>query len=278
MPELPEVETVRRELQPWLTSRTIRQARRADAPPGPKYANLERADGQRIEAVRRRGKFLVLPLSAGDELIIHLGMTGRISAERPPTHVRVEVELSGRARKRLFFQDTRRFGRFLVVRAGEYVGLPTLAHLGPEPLEPSFTADVLRAHLSRSRAPIKAYIMGQRPVAGVGNIYTDEALWRARIHPKCPANRVSKQKVSALRDAIVALLKAAVAARGTTFSDYRTVEGERGGYASSLQIYGRGGHACPRCGTILRRIVVGQRGTTFCARCQRMSAQQRKPK
>jgi formamidopyrimidine-DNA glycosylase len=120
--------------------------------------------------------------------------------------------------------------------------------------------------------------MGQRPVAGVGNIYTDEALWRARIHPACPANRVSRAKVGALRDAIVELLEAAIEARGTTFSDYRTVSGESGGFVSQLETYGRAGEPCARCGTRLKRTVVGQRGTSFCPRCQRMSAQQRKPR
>lgn len=277
MPELPEVETVRRELEPWLEGRTIRRARRADAPPGPKYAGLERADGQRIEGVRRRGKFLLLPLSGGDELIVHLGMTGRISAERPEDHVRVVLDLSGRTRRQLFFQDTRRFGRFMVVAANDYASLPTLASLGPEPLEASFTSDVLAAALKKSRAPIKALVMSQRAVAGVGNIYTDEALWRARIHPACPANRVSSAKVRALHEAIVHLLTAAIALRGTTFSDYRTVDGERGGFADLLKTYGRSGQPCARCGAALRRMVLAQRGTSFCPRCQR-SAQQRKPR
>ncbi len=153
--------------------------------------------------------------------------------------------------------------------AGEYTRLPTLDKLGPEPLEDTFTADVLAARLAGRRAPIKALIMGQRPVAGVGNIYADEALWRARIHPQRPAGRVSKRKVRALRDAIVDILQAAVDARGTTFSDYRTVSGDLGEFVVQLKTYGRGGLPCLRCGTKLRRIVVGQRGTTFCPQCQR---------
>lgn len=269
MPELPEVETVRRELAPWLTGRLIRDARRVDAPAGPKYADLERAAGQRILSVERRGKFLILPLSKGDELIVHLGMTGRISSDDPKTHVRVVMDLSGRSRKRLFFQDVRRFGRFLVVKAGSYATLPTLDKLGPEPLEPKFTDEVFAAALSKSRAPIKVFIIGQRPVAGVGNIYADEALWRAKVHPLRPANRVTRKQVHALREAIVTLLEAAIRERGTTFSDYRTVSGERGGFVSMLLIYGRAGEPCVRCATELVRIVVGQRGTTFCPRCQR---------
>jgi formamidopyrimidine-DNA glycosylase len=278
MPELPEVETVRRELAPWIEGRHILSARRRDAPPGPKYADLERADGQRILGVRRRGKFLVGALSGGDELIVHLGMTGRITARDPESHVRVEVALSGRNKNRLYFQDPRRFGRFLVVPAGQYASLPTLAALGPEPLEGGFTADTLYAAIHGSRAPIKALLMGQRVVAGVGNIYCDEALWRARIHPLTPAHKVTRAQTEALHAAIVAVLEAAVAASGTTFSDYRTIAGERGLFAVELQAYGREGEPCLRCGAAMKRIIVGQRSSSFCPACQRRSAQQRKPR
>ncbi len=269
MPELPEVETVRRELVPWLSGRQVKSARRADAPAGPKYANLERADGQRIEEVRRRGKFLLLPLSGGDELIIHLGMTGIISPTKPPGHLRVVVQLSGRRDRTLYFQDVRRFGRFLVVPAGDYRSLPTLHKLGPEPLEGGFGDKQFYTALQRSRSPIKAYIMGQRPVAGVGNIYTDESLWRARIHPLTPANLVSRAKVRALRQAIIEVLQASIVAQGTTLNDYRTVNGEVGAYLSELNAYGHAGKPCVRCQTEIKRIIVGQRGTSFCPRCQR---------
>ena len=270
MPELPEVETVRRELVPWLSRRLIKQARRAQAPAGPKYANLERADGQRIQAVNRRGKFLLLPLSGGDELIIHLGMTGIISPAKPAKHLRVVVQLSGRDNRTLYFQDTRRFGRFLVVPAGDYRCLPTLHKLGPEPLEAGFSDAGFYAALQRSRSPIKAYIMGQRPVAGVGNIYTDESLWRARIHPLTPARQVARAKVVALREAIITVLEASIIAQGTTLNDYRTVNGEVGAYLEELNAYGHAGRPCSRCATLFQRIVVGQRGTTFCPRCQRL--------
>jgi formamidopyrimidine-DNA glycosylase len=269
VPELPEVETVRRELEPWLAGRTILRARREDAPAGPKYAELERADGQRISSVNRRGKFLLLPLSGGDELVIHLGMTGIVSPRRPRGHLRVRMELKGTRRRTLYFQDPRRFGRFLVVAQGDYRSLPTLHHMGPEPLSSAFGPTQLYGALAPSRAPIKALIMSQRPVAGVGNIYADEALWRARIHPLTPACRVGRRKAAALRDAIVEVLTAAIAAQGTTINDYRTVNGEVGGYLDELDAYGHDGEPCHRCGARLRRIVVGQRGTCFCPRCQR---------
>ncbi|TNF37851.1 MAG: bifunctional DNA-formamidopyrimidine glycosylase/DNA-(apurinic or apyrimidinic site) lyase [Deltaproteobacteria bacterium] len=271
MPELPEVETVRRELAPWLTGRRILRARRADAPPGPKYAHLERADGQRIEAVTRRGKFLVLPLSGGDELIIHLGMTGVVSPTPPADHVRVTLTLDGPAPEVVYFRDPRRFGRFLVALEGDRSALPTLAAIGPEPLAPEFTAAQLAAGL-HGRAGVKATLLGQRAVAGLGNIYVDEALWRARIHPETAAADVSRGKIATLRDAIVDILTAAVEARGTTLSDYRTVGGEEGEYVGRLDAYGRDGQPCRRCGTTLVRRVVAQRGTHFCPRCQRRRA------
>ncbi|MFO0747459.1 MAG: bifunctional DNA-formamidopyrimidine glycosylase/DNA-(apurinic or apyrimidinic site) lyase [Myxococcota bacterium] len=276
MPELPEVETVRRELEPWLAGRRIVAARRGpDAPAGPKYAGLERAAGQTITAVTRRGKFLVLPLSGGagsepgDELVIHLGMTGTLGASEPDDHLRVVVELAGKKPNRLYSRDPRRFGRFLVAPAGDRSALPTLATIGPEPLDPGFTADVLAIGLARTRTAVKAVLLSQRAVAGVGNIYADEALWRAQIHPETPAERVPKARVAALHRAIVDVLEAAVLGHGTTLRDYRRVGGGRGEYAISLAVYGQDGAPCPRCGTTLARSVVGQRGTTFCPRCQR---------
>ncbi len=269
VPELPEVETVRRELVPWLTGRRIVKARRREAPPGPKYVGLERADGQTIEQVTRRGKFLVMPLSGEDELIVHLGMTGHLSPTDPGSHVRVTARLEGAAPNALYFRDVRRFGRFLVVPAGDYRVLPTLAKMGPEPLGEAFTTERLAEELARSRAPVKAWLMSQRPVAGVGNIYVDEALWRAEIHPRTPARQVARARIGPLRDAIVDLLTAAIAAKGTTFSSFRNVAGEEGTYVRQLDVYGRGGEPCRRCGKPLTKAVIGQRSSVFCTRCQR---------
>ncbi|MEJ2667067.1 MAG: bifunctional DNA-formamidopyrimidine glycosylase/DNA-(apurinic or apyrimidinic site) lyase [Deinococcales bacterium] len=272
MPELPEVETVRRELAPWLGGRTVLTAERL-APPGPKYRDLERSVGQTICAVTRRGKFLVLPLSRGDELIVHLGMTGVVSQAAPApgeaVYERVRLRLSGGPPDTLHFRDARRFGRFLVVPAGDYAGLPTLAAMGPEPLSDAFTPAGFRRALAHSAVAVKAYLLSQRPVAGVGNIYADEALWRARIHPETPAKQVSAVKAAALHAAIREVLEASLEAQGTTLNDYRTVNGEVGAYLEQLAAYGHAEEPCPRCGTPLRRIVVGQRGTVYCPRCQR---------
>ena len=271
MPELPEVETVRRQLAPWLTGRTIIRARRAEAPPGPKYAHLERADGQRIEAVERCGKYIVMPLDGGDELVVHLGMTGQLGPRQPVDHLRVRVDLDEADdpdRDTLFFRDVRRFGRFVVAPDGDRSLLPTLAALGPEPLSEAFTVEALREGL-RTSGPVKQRLMGQRAVAGVGNIYCDEALWRARIHPMKAGRDVSAVKARRLRDAIVEVLEAGIAAGGTTLRDYVGVDGEEGRYVTELMAYGRTGEPCPRCTTPIRRILVGQRSTHFCPRCQR---------
>ncbi len=267
MPELPEVETVRRELAPWLQGLAILEARRVDAPPGPKYHGLERAQGQRITAVSRLGKFIVMPLSKGDELVVHLGMTGVLSADATLSHVRAQVALDDGST--LYFKDPRRFGRFMVLAPGQRSLLPTLAAIGPEPLQPGFTPAVLGAGLSRFGSAVKAVLLGQRVVAGVGNIYADEALFRAGIHPEVAASSLSKARVKRLHEAIVHVLEAGLEDGGTTLSDYRRVDGSSGEHARALLVYGREGEPCARCARPLERIIIGQRSTTFCARCQR---------
>lgn len=266
------METVRRELQPWLSGRRIVSADLADAVPGPKYAALERSVGQTIETVHRRGKFLLLPLSRGDELIVHLGMTGVVSHCPPESHLRVRLELDEGPKRTLYFRDVRRFGRFMVVPAGDYALLPTLAAMGPEPLAESFTVAGLKRALARSATAVKTCLLSQRAVAGVGNIYADEALWHARIHPETPARAVPAARVGPLRDAIRAVLEASIAAQGTTLNDYRTVNGEVGGYLEQLAVYGHEGEPCRRCGAPVERIVVGARSTHFCPRCQALPA------
>ncbi len=268
MPELPEVETVRRELGPWLSGKRILRVQRHDAPAGPKYLGLERAQSQQILSVNRRGKFLILPLDDGDELIIHLGMTGIITAELPQRHLRISLSLDDGSV--LYFQDTRRFGRFLCVRAGDYRSLPTLQAIGPEPLGEAFTVQEFSEILTRSSMPIKTYLLSQKPVAGVGNIYADEALWLSCIHPLTPARAVPRARATELVAAIKKVLADSIAAQGTTLNDYRTVNGEVGAYITELKVYGHAEDACPRCGNVIHKIVVGGRGTHFCPNCQKV--------
>ncbi|HEX7022996.1 MAG TPA: bifunctional DNA-formamidopyrimidine glycosylase/DNA-(apurinic or apyrimidinic site) lyase [Trueperaceae bacterium] len=253
-----------------MRGRRVLEAALVDAEPGPKYANLPRAAGQTIDGVNRRGKFLILPLSAGDELIIHLGMTGVLSPHRPGAHLRARLLLDPGPDPEVYFRDARRFGRFLVVRAGDYRRLPTLAAMGPEPLSPAFDDQVFAQALSRSELAVKTYLLSQKPVAGVGNIYADEALWRARIHPRTPAKRVRKDKVRPLRRAIQGVLRESLALQGTTLHDYRTVNGEAGAFLGSLAVYGHAGEPCSRCGTPIEKFALAGRGTHLCPHCQRL--------
>ena len=280
MPELPEVESVRRQLAPELVGRVIDQVW-FDDHPEQRFSDVEEAAGRRIEAVHRRGKYLLLPLTSelvgpdhsghAAELVLHLGMTGSFRFSDVPSHpelghVRAWFALDDG--RHLLFNDPRRFGRVSVVPSGDHSTIPTLAALGPEPLGEDFTAGGFAADLQRTTAPVKAALLGQRLVAGVGNIYADESLWRARIHPL--SRRVGRQRAARLHAAVVEVIAGAVQREGTTFRDYQMVNGESGRNADFLDVYGRAGLPCSRCGTELRHTVVAQRGTTYCPRCQRI--------
>ena len=279
MPELPEVESVRRQLVPLVTGRTVVATQR-DPYPARRIGEVGRATGGRIDRVLRRGKFLLLPLSGAapqhpSELVIHLGMSGILRVLDaddeegligPATHVRVRMLLDdGRA---LVLRDARRFGRVTVVDAGDHrSAAPALATLGPEPLSDDFTIDAFARGLASSRASVKARLLAQRLVAGVGIIYADESLWRAGIHPD--ARSVGRIRSARLHAAVRDVLAAAIEREGTSFRDYQLVNGQSGRYLTELDVYGRGGQPCRRCATTLRTSVVAQRGTTHCPRCQR---------
>lgn len=266
MPELPEVESVRRQLDPELRDRRVIDTWCDPIPSVPReFHEVELAEGRRIAAVRRRGKFLIAPVEGGLELIMHLGMTGAFRFDVDDPYVRARLKLDdGRT---LCFRDIRRFGRIAVVEAGIYDALPTLAMLGPEPLSDEFDPDVFAWELQRTTSPVKPFLLSQRPVAGVGNIYADEALWIARIHPA--SRRVGRTRAHALHRAIRQTLTGAIERDGTTFRDFQMVDGTGGGNAGYLIAYGRQGQPCPRCGTPLKKVVLGGRGTTYCPRCQR---------
>jgi formamidopyrimidine-DNA glycosylase len=266
MPELPEVESVRRQLEPELSGRRVTDVWYDRHPNIPRqFVDVELLVGRTITSVGRRGKFLICPLDAGLEMIMHLGMTGALRFDFDGPHTRARIYLDdGRT---LAFRDPRRFGRLAVVAAGDYASIPTLATLGPEPLSDDFDVERFARDLARTTAPIKPYLLTQRAVAGVGNIYADEALWLARIHPT--SRRVGRMRAHLLHAAIREVLADAIEREGTTFRDYQTVTGEPGRNASFLIAYGRKGFPCPRCGASLRRVILGGRGTTYCPRCQR---------
>ncbi len=264
MPELPEVETVRRQLAPLVAGRRIVEAW---GHPSPKFASAPFAAGARIEAVARRGKYLLFALDDDRELVVHLGMTGvlRLRPGELDPYVRAWWALDdGRP---LELRDVRRFGRLAVVPAGEYESLPTLATQGPEPWDEALDDGGLWRATRRSRARIKTQLLSQRPLAGVGNIYADEALWRAGIHPA--RRSITRAQAARLLEELRTVLEQGIANGGTTLRDYRTPDGEPGRNQLELGCYGRAGEPCVRCGTELRRTVLDGRGTTFCPTCQR---------
>jgi formamidopyrimidine-DNA glycosylase len=274
MPELPEVETVARLVRPSLLGRTITGAhvswaRSLGGLARPRFAAA--VVGARVVSVGRRAKFVRLGLERGGapagELLVHLRMTGRLHVERPEAgpreHVRVALDLDDG--RRLFFVDARKFGRFTFTDDPER----KLGKLGPEPLGDDFTPERLLAGLRGRRRLLKPLLLDQSFVAGLGNIYADESLFRARLHPLVRSDRVSPHKARALHGAIRATLERAIEREGSSFDAfYRTPEGRPGGYQDEFQVYGRDGQPCPRCGRTLVRIVVGQRGTHLCPRCQ----------
>lgn len=266
MPELPEVESVRRQLDPELSGRRISDIWTDPLPTVPReFSDVARSIGHRIENVGRRGKFMIAPLDGRLELVMHLGMTGSFSFGDKDAYARAIVSLDDG--RELVFRDPRRFGRLAVVDAGDYAAIPTLHHLGPEPLSDDFDPDRFAAALAKTTAPIKPFLLSQRPVAGVGNIYADEALWRARIHPM--SRRVGRRRAHELHGAIREVLAGSLDREGTTFRDYQMVNGASGRNVSFLVAYGRVGTPCPRCSTSLKKIFLGGRGTTYCPHCQR---------
>ncbi|MBC7104555.1 MAG: bifunctional DNA-formamidopyrimidine glycosylase/DNA-(apurinic or apyrimidinic site) lyase [Firmicutes bacterium] len=271
MPELPEVETIRRTLAPLLVGRTITACRVSL----PKVLDHRDPDsfvgavvGRKIEDLTRRGKYLLFHLSGGRVLVVHLRMTGRliyhppeVGPEEPVKHTHVIFGLEDGAT--LHYVDPRRFGRLRLAPAPA-----RLDSLGPEPLDGGFSPEVFRRHLSGRRRRIKALLLDQAFLAGLGNIYADEALYRARIHPERPADRLTAREARALYRAIREVLDEAIRYRGTSIVDYVDGRGRPGEFQLRLNVYGRGGEPCPACGTPIARTRVASRGTYFCPRCQ----------
>lgn len=276
MPELPEVETMVRDLAPRVTGRTIT---RVDAAfPGaviwPSYSELtERVEGRGITAVSRRGKYAIFSLDSGDTLIIHRGMSGSVLLRATSTplepYVRMNFHLDDG--NELRFNDPRKFGKVYVMNAAGLERSMPWAAMGPEPLDQAFTPEVLTRRLQGRRALIKPLLLNQEIIAGLGNIYVDESLFRAGIHPERRAHTLTDVEIGRLHEAITAVLGAAVEGRGTTFDSYTDIEGRAGAYQRALRVFHRQGQACVRCGTEIVKFVVGGRGTHICPACQRAS-------
>jgi formamidopyrimidine-DNA glycosylase len=270
MPELPEVETTRRGIAPHVVGRSVAAVEvREPRLRWPVAQELSEAlAGQRIEGIDRRGKYLLLRTAAGT-LLVHLGMSGSLrylpEPRVPGTHDHIDVEFVGGGVLR--YHDPRRFGSFHLTPAPERH--PLLKDLGPEPLGDDFDADYLWQQSRGRRVAIKPHLMNSRVVVGVGNIYANEALFRAGIHPARSARRIARERFEPLVAAVRAVLREAIEVGGTTLRDYVGGDGAPGYFRNALRVYEREGEACRTCGTKIRRRVLGQRATYFCTTCQR---------
>jgi formamidopyrimidine-DNA glycosylase len=276
VPELPEVETVRRRIAPVLEGRRLERVEIADArltrPFDPDEVARE-LEGERVTEVGRRGKYLIVRFESGRALLIHLRMTGSLRAAPPGAlpddpHHRAQITLDDGSD--VAYRDVRRFGTWHLLEPQELD--PYLAQrLGREPLERTFTARRLGERLAGRRAPVKAALLDQRTVAGLGNIYADEALWRARIHPLRPAGTIETDELARLTRGIKDALRAGIARQGASVRDYSTPDGRRGRMQEEFRVYGREGEPCTRCGTPIDKIRAGGRGTWYCPNCQRIT-------
>jgi formamidopyrimidine-DNA glycosylase len=273
MPELPEVETVRRELEPLVVGQRIERARIGDQrlvrPETPSEIETQ-LEGKTISGLGRRGKYLLISFADGLTLTIHLRMTGSLRHEQTGgedlrfEHARLELS-SG---SELVYCDMRRFGTWYLLAPGELVAY-LAERVGPEPLSEDFTPGFLRKRLDGRTAPLKAAILDQRTVAGLGNVYADEALWWARLHPARPAGSLAQRAIARLRDSIRKALEIGIACQGVTLRDYVLPDGGLGSMQLELRVYGHEGEPCERCGGPIEKIRVGGRGTCFCPHCQR---------
>lgn len=274
MPELPEVETLRRSLEPHLLGDRIErvEVRNPAMREAIQPAQLaRRTAGREVAALRRRAKYLLIDLERNQTLVVHLGMSGRLTlvpAEEPlEPHEHVAFFL--RSGRRLRLRDPRRFGLVFAVPTPEIPNDPHFAHLGIEPLEPGFDGDFLARAAAGRRGPVKSFLMDARIVVGLGNIYATEALFRSGVHPNRSVGRISAGSWGRIAESSMAVLRQAITQGGTTLNDFADGEGRSGYFQVSLGVYGREGEPCSTCGTPIRRIVQAGRSSFYCHRCQR---------
>ncbi len=272
MPELPEVETVVRFIRPRIVGKTIQNILPQNnyekvlaTHTAPQFNNI--VTGQVIKNVMRRGKFIVLNLERG-YLLIHLRMTGRLllnlSEDDKLKHLTAIIYFTDKSS--LYFKDYRKFGRFYYYDSLDYIN----NKLGLEPLSKKFSGDWLYKNLQKNKRQLKPLLLDQSFIAGLGNIYVDESLWYAKLHPRQISSSVSRKKSNTLQDAIQRLLQTAINNQGTTIINFYFGEGKKGSFREQLKVFGRQDKNCPRCKTIIKKIRVAQRGTHICPRCQRI--------
>ncbi len=275
MPELPEVETIRSHLAPLVEGRRFERVEILDSrltrPHEPREVAAE-LEGEKVVALERRGKYLVVRFETDRALLIHLRMTGSLShapaetlAEDP--YRRAVVTLDNASD--VAYRDVRRFGTWLLLEPGELDSYLAVKN-GPEPLGDAFTTRFLRERLDNRTAPLKAALLDQRTVAGLGNIYVDEALWFARLHPHQPAGSLAAEQIRAVHRGVRRALERGIARQGATLRDYRTPDGGSGSMQHEFNVYGREDEPCPRCGTPIEKTRAGGRGTWYCPACQRL--------
>jgi formamidopyrimidine-DNA glycosylase len=273
MPELPEVETIRRQLAPLVEGRRLRSLEILD-PRWPRpLAASELADaleGRRIGSLGRRGKYLLWSFEGDVHLAQHLRMTGSVLADPDPEppHTRVRIELGPAPARRLAIVDPRRFGTGELLLGSEAMEAFFAARLGLEPFDERFTAAHLRSLTKGRTAPVKALLLDQRRIAGIGNIYADEALFRAGIHPRRQAGRLTLAQCVRLRETVIEALGAGIDARGASIDDFRHVDGVRGSFQNEFLVHLREGEPCVRCGSTIVKMFVAGRGTYVCETCQ----------
>ena len=272
MPELPEVETIRRQLAPAVEGRRVDRLEVLDprwCEPAPPAEVAAAVDGRRVERLARRGKYLIAELEDDVHLVMHLRMTGNLLlVEAGEERERVRGRLVLDSGQDVVFCDVRRFGTGIVLLGARARDEYFEERLGVEPLDPDFTPEALRALARGRRAPVKTFLLSQERIAGVGNIYADEALFRARIHPLRPVGTLKRPQVGALRDAVVEVLEAGIDARGATIDDFRNADGVSGAFQDRFLAYGREGEPCVRCASPIRKLRAAGRGTYVCERCQ----------
>ena len=270
MPELPEVETIRRQLAPVVEGRRLAEIEVLDprwSEPAPPWEIGNAVSGRRIERLDRRGKYLVWELSGDVHLVMHLRMTGNLLYTDDARFTRVKMQLDDG--NTVVFADQRRFGTGVVLLGGDARDEYFASRLGVEPLSADFTADHVRELARGRRAPAKAFLLNQERIAGVGNIYADEALFIARIHPLRPIGTLRGKQFEQLRAAVVEVLEAGIDARGATIDDFRHADGAEGSFQDRFLVHLREGEPCVRCGTTIKKIRAAGRGTYLCPRCQR---------
>jgi len=279
MPELPEVETIRRHLEPFTVGRRLERLEVFDpmwCQPAPPETLDDAVRGRRIESLGRRGKYLIWTFEDEVHLVMHLRMTGNllIMGDQQPPYTRVLLPLD--SGETLAYTDPRRFGTGVVLLGDDARDDYFKQRLGVEPLSPDFTTDYLRAVARKRKQPVKAFLLNQERIAGVGNIYADEALFKSRIHPERPVGTLKRDQLEALREAVIESLEAGIDSRGASIDDYRNPDGAEGMFQTKFQVHLREGEPCIRCGTTIKKMRAAGRGTYVCETCQPKPRRRRK--